>query len=188
MQQGQRMAASTGQIRPLFLFLTEKGKPCEYLAIRTDITQRKIDEERLQRSYQEIRQLASHLQNIREEERAGIAREIHDELGQQLTGLKMDLSWISKKMTPQEDDQVRQKIGGTLELLDTTIKTVRRIATDLRPSILDDLGLVVRAIEWQSQEFQKRSGIATEFLSAMAAFNGPSEIAIGLFRIWLWNR
>ena len=163
-------------------FLDEKGKPCEYLAIRTDSTQRKIDEERLQQSFQEIRQLASHLQDIREEERACIAREIHDELGQQLTGLKMDLSWISKKMTPQQDDQVRQKIGGTLELLDTTIKTVRRIATDLRPSILDDLGLVA-AIEWQSQEFQKRSGIATGFLSTMTAFNGPSAIAIGLFRI-----
>ena len=69
-----------------------------------------------------------------------------------------------------------------MDLLDTTIKTVRRIATDLRPSILDDLGLVA-AIEWQCQEFQRRSGISTEFRSTLAEFLHSSAIAIGLFRI-----
>ena len=136
----------------------------------------------LNQSYQDIRQLASHLQDIREEERAGIAREIHDELGQQLTGLKMDLSWMSKRKAMQEDNELRQKAVTVTSLLDTTIMTVRRIATELRPSILDDLGLVA-AIEWQCQEFERRSGICTEFNSTLAEFVHSSAIAIGLFRI-----
>ncbi len=141
---------------------------------------RKTDE--INQSYQDIRQLASHLQDVREEERAGIAREIHDELGQQLTGLKMDVSWMSKRKTVQEDGELRQKAAATIGLLDQTIMTVRRIATDLRPSILDDLGLVA-AIEWQCQEFGRRSGIRTEFTSAVTDFPFSSAIAIGLFRI-----
>jgi PAS domain S-box-containing protein len=136
----------------------------------------------LSRSYQDIRQLASHLQDVREEERASIAREIHDELGQQLTGLKMDLSWIVKRKTVQGDIEAKQKAVIILNLMDTAIKTVRKIATDLRPSILDDLGLVA-AIDWQSKEFGRRSGISTEFVSTMPEFRYSSRIAIGLFRI-----
>jgi PAS domain S-box-containing protein len=136
----------------------------------------------LSRSYQDIRELASHLQDVREEERASIAREIHDELGQQLTGLKMDLSWIAKRKAVQDDIEAKQKAVIILNLLDTAIKTVRKIATDLRPSILDDLGLIA-AIDWQSGEFQRRSGISTEFRSTMPEYTYSSGIAIGLFRI-----
>jgi PAS domain S-box-containing protein len=163
-------------------FLNEKGEPFEYIALDSDISERKKAEVLLDQSYQDIRQLASHLQDVREEERAGIAREIHDELGQQLTGLKMDLSWISKRKLVQEDNEVSQKVVTIMNLLDTTIKTVRRIATDLRPSILDDLGLIA-AIEWQSQEFGSRSGISTEFSSTIDEFQYAPAIAIGLFRI-----
>lgn len=145
-------------------------------------TERKKAEDLLEKSYQEIRQLASHLQDVREEERACIAREIHDELGQQLTGLKMDLSWIGKRKIVQEDIEVRQKVLTVMSLLDTTIMTVRRIATDLRPSVLDDLGLIA-AIEWQSEEFEKRSGISTTFISTMEECRYSSMISIGLFRI-----
>lgn len=172
----------------IFPFLNEKSEPFEYIAIRTDITERKKKElelhsahELLQRSYEEIRQLASHLQDVREEERAGIAREIHDELGQQLTGIKMDLSWIAMAIV-KEESELQEKVSGTLDLLNTTIKTVRRIATDLRPSILDDLGLIA-ALEWQGMEFEKRSGIHTEFISAIQEFNSSPAIAIGIFRI-----
>ena len=147
-----------------------------------DITEKKKSEERLQISYKELQELASHLQNIREEERADIAREIHDELGQQLTGLKMDLSWLAKNMVIREEGLLQAKVRETMDLLDGTIKTVRRIATELRPSILDDLGLVA-AIEWQSREFQKRSGILTEFQTAFDNFEATSSVAIGLFRI-----
>jgi PAS domain S-box-containing protein len=163
-------------------FLNDKNEPYEYLALDSDITERKKAEALLEQSYQDIRQLASHLQDVREEERAGIAREIHDELGQQLTGLKMDLSWIGKRKIVQEDLEVRQKVLVVMNLLDATIKTVRRIATDLRPSILDDLGLIA-AIEWQSQEFEKRSGISTTFLSTMGECCYSSVTSIGLFRI-----
>jgi PAS domain S-box-containing protein len=163
-------------------FLNAKGEPYEYMALDSDITERKKAEEMLGQSYQDIRQLASHLQDIREEERAGIAREIHDELGQQLTGLKMDLSWMNKRKVVQEDRELGQKAIDTMRLLDTTIMTVRRIATDLRPSILDDLGLVA-AIEWQCHEFGRRSGIRTEFTSTVTDFLFSSRIAIGLFRI-----
>jgi signal transduction histidine kinase len=136
----------------------------------------------LQLSNIELRDLTSRLQRVREEERGTIAREIHDELGQQLTGLKMDLFWITKRLDGPGSDQARQKQRSTMSLLDETIQTVRRIATDLRPSILDDLGLIA-AIEWQSQEFEKRAGIRTVFQSTIPEMDFPPEMAIGMFRI-----
>ena len=143
--------------------------------ISTDITDRKLAEEAL-------RDLSAHLQEVREEERIVIAREIHDELGQQITGIKMDVSWISKKM-PGVDGLIKQKIDGILKLLDEAVKTIRRISTELRPSILDDLGLIA-AMEWQSHEFQMRSGIHTEFKSPMDEVSVPKNIATSLFRIY----
>lgn len=147
-----------------------------------DITEQQLTRRMINQSNIELRALASHLQDIREDERAGIAREIHDELGQQLTGLKMDLSWIAKKIVSYEFANLHQKIKSTILLLDNTISTVRRIATELRPSILDDLGLVA-AIEWQSLEFEKRSGILTFFHPDINELIFPPSISIGLFRI-----
>ncbi|MFI5124978.1 MAG: histidine kinase [Chitinophagales bacterium] len=157
-----------------------EGKPVR-LVLSNDITEQFRTADKLKRSYDEIRGLASHLQDVREEERAGIAREIHDELGQQLTSLKMDLSWLSKKMNP-ENEFIRERIANSLSLLDDTIKTVRRIASELRPGILDDLGLVP-AIEWQAEEFQKRFSIPTYFSSDLDKTNFPAGVSIGLFRI-----
>ncbi len=136
----------------------------------------------LQLSNLELRELTARLQRIREEERGAIAREIHDELGQQLTGLKMDLFWIAKRLEAGAAEVAWQKLRTTIGLLDETIRTVRRIATDLRPSILDDLGLVA-AIEWQSQEFEKRAGIRTDFQSTVPEMDFPPDMAIGMFRI-----
>src|SRR5436190_22177620 len=102
----------------------------------------------------DYRALSAHLQKIREDERTRIAREIHDELGQQLTGLKMDASWINKRIA-KEDKSIHEKLFTMISLIDETVKTVRRISSELRPGILDDLGLIP-ALEWQSQEFQKR--------------------------------
>jgi PAS domain S-box-containing protein len=147
-----------------------------------DISEKIAAREAISRSYDELRQLASHLQNIREEERATMAREIHDELGQQLTGIKMDMVWIKRKWDKPADDPLEQKMTEALGLLDNTIKTVRRIATDLRPSVLDDLGLIA-AIEWQSQEFTRRSGIDVLFQSPAGEINFEPSISIGLFRI-----
>jgi PAS domain S-box-containing protein len=156
------------------------GKPVR-LVLSNEVTEQIRTEEKLKKSYDEIRELASHLQDVREEERASIAREIHDELGQQLTGLKMDFSWLSRKMV-QEDEFTKERVQSALALLDDTIKTVRRIATELRPGILDDLGLVP-AIEWQAEEFQKRFSIPTHFVTDVDQKNFPAGVSIGLFRI-----
>ena len=152
------------------------------LVLANDITEKIEAEEKLKKSHEELRQLATHLQDIREDERTRIAREIHDELGQQLTGLKMDLSWLSKKMNGQHPD-ITEKMAESLKLVDDTVKTVRRIATQLRPSILDDLGLI-SAMEWQSEEFEKRFHISTFFQSNVPTIDIEPEIATGLFRIF----
>jgi signal transduction histidine kinase len=112
--------------------------------------------EKLRRSHDQLRALTGHLQFVREEERARIAREVHDELGQTLTGLKLDLSWLSGKL-PRERT-LHKKIKAMSEQVDETIQTVRRIATELRPGVLDSLGLSA-AIEWQTMDFQERTGI-----------------------------
>jgi PAS domain S-box-containing protein len=152
------------------------------LVLANDITEKIIAEENLKRSHEELRELATYLENIRESERTHMAREIHDELGQQLTGLKMDISWLNKRIQ-SEDEEVNTKIKDTIKLIDKTVVTVRRIATQLRPSILDDLGLIA-AMEWQSEEFQKRAEIRTGFKSNVANVDVKPEIATGVFRIY----
>jgi PAS domain S-box-containing protein len=122
-----------------------------------DITERKRAEQELMRSQEQLRNLADHLQSVREEERTNIAREIHDELGQSLTGLKMDLSWLAKKI-PKDQVHILEKIGAMSKLSSSTLKTVQRMSAELRPGLLDDLGLVA-AIEWQAEEFQGRTDI-----------------------------
>ena len=152
------------------------------LAMITNISERKSAEEEVRKSQQELRQLSAHLNTIREEEGTRIAREIHDELGQQLTGLKMDTYWISKKIKG-EDIVVQKKLKGMIDLIDTTVNTVRRIASELRPAILDDLGLVA-ALEWQSQEFEKRTGINCKFNSTIDEVEIEKQVASGIFRIY----
>jgi PAS domain S-box-containing protein len=133
------------------------GEAC-LLAVATDITERKDAEEKARRSRAELRALAARLLLVREEERTRIAREIHDELGQALTGLKLDLAWLK----PRVDDggELSEWVQSIVQRVDGTMDSVRRIATDLRPSILDHLGLVA-AIEWQAQEFERRTGVTT---------------------------
>lgn len=141
---------------------------------------RKQAEEETLRSQQELRLLSAHLQTVREEERTGIAREIHDELGQQLTGLKMDASWM-KKLT--SDEKLISRIQNMIELIDETIKTVRRISSELRPGILDDLGLPA-ALEWQSNEFERRTGIHCNFKMEGLTGTYKRDIATVVFRIY----
>jgi PAS domain S-box-containing protein len=152
------------------------------LVLANDISDKFITEQQLKESHEELRNLASHLQDVREEERAVIAREIHDELGQQITGLKMDVSWISKRIIT-EDANIHHKVKSVLQLLDETVKTVRKIATELRPSILDDLGLI-DALQWYSLEFEKRFGITVSFHTTVEEVSLPKNVAIGLFRIY----
>jgi signal transduction histidine kinase len=138
----------------------------------------------IQQINEQLRELTAHLQQVREEERMIIAREIHDELGQQLTGLKMDVFWLNKKLQPI-DEIIQGKIAGMLQLIDEAIKSVRRISTNLRPDVLDDLGLVA-ALEWQSLEEEKRSEVKVMFFADSQSLptDIPPNIATSIFRIY----
>jgi signal transduction histidine kinase len=135
----------------------------------------------------QFRALAKRLQQIREEERIMIAREIHDEMGGGLTGLKMDLSWLLRKIGDADPGEERvalmDKIHTSNALIDQMIHIVRRISTDLRPSILDDLGLIA-ALEWQLSEFTSRTEISHEFATTCEYINMEKDIAIAVFRIF----
>ena len=147
-----------------------------------DITQRKKAETELIELNEQLRNLSSHLQTIREDERKNIAREVHDELGQQMTSLKMDIEWIMN-MTTDNRPSVKQKMISMLEMTYEAIRTIRRIIISLRPGILDDLGLEA-AIEWQAMEFEKNTGITCQFHSVLVKENFSSEINTAVFRIF----
>ncbi len=135
------------------------GEEC-LLDIVWDVTEWRFNEEALRASREELRGLAARQQKVREEERTRIARELHDELGQQLTGLKLDLSWVRGRMGKTQPE-LGDRLQEVIRRVDGTVDAVRRIATDLRPGVLDLLGLVA-AIEWQAQEFRRRTGIETD--------------------------
>ncbi|NCT74738.1 MAG: PAS domain S-box protein [Chitinophagaceae bacterium] len=158
-----------------------EGSPVR-LVLGIDVTEQHLAEERLKQSYESIRELTEHLHNVREEERMHIAREIHDELGQLLTVLKMDVAWLNKKLSPGPGP-VSDKIHDLLLLIDTTVKTVRRISSELRPSLLDDLGLLA-AMEWHFEEFQKRSDIKGYCNLPDQEISLPDSVKIGFFRIF----
>lgn len=124
--------------------------------IASDLSEMKRAEQELRASSEQLRNLAAHLLSVREEERARISREVHDELGQSLTAVKMDLAWLARRL-PRRNGQMLKKIRSTRQLADSVIQSIRRISTELRPAVLD-LGLAA-AVEWQVQEFQARSGI-----------------------------
>jgi PAS domain S-box-containing protein len=155
----------------------------EYLiGMGIDISDRLEAENKLRERTDEIQRLTAHLERAQEEERTRIAREIHDELGQQLTGLKMDASWISKNLSGGEN-VIQPKLSVMIALIDETVKTVRRISSELRPGILDDLGLIP-ALEWQSQEFEKRTGINARFIAEVDTFNPDRNVSTNIFRVY----
>jgi signal transduction histidine kinase len=143
-------------------------------------------EEATRQSRQQLRALSAHLQTIREEERTRIAREIHDELGQVLTGVKMELSLLEESWnasTPREVPTVTKSAFQRMRgLVDGSIQTVRKIATELRPMMLDNLGLPA-AIEWQADEFLKTSGISCEVSLPEEEISLDRDTSTALFRI-----
>jgi len=160
----------------------EQGNVITILSLVHNITQRKKAEEKLNQSYEEIKRLTERLQIIREEERAHIAREIHDELGQQLAVLKMDIKGLDKKLNGTDEAQ-KLKIKDILDLLDTTAKSVRKISSKLRPTLLHNLGLVA-AMEWYLKEFEKKSGIEISFKIHKDELAMSDLLKNGLFRIF----
>jgi PAS domain S-box-containing protein len=145
-----------------------------------DITERKRAERELQRSFEELQALNAQLHSVREEERTRLARELHDQLGQALTAIRIDLA--AMKSVPARDQQL-QRIDAILGLVDETIHSVRRISTELRPGILDDLGLVA-AVEWAAEEFQARTGIECQVSLPETNPAIDVERATALFRIF----
>jgi signal transduction histidine kinase len=155
--------------------------------LRREIRERKRLEEALRATSEHLRALSASLRSAREEEGARIARELHDELGSALTSLKWDLEDIGKLYLEAGNQTgspiLREKIEGMMGLIDATINTVRRISSELRPSILDDLGLVA-AIEWQAQQFEARTGIICQFDSFVDTTDLSREHATAIFRIF----
>jgi len=146
------------------------------------INERKKAEQEILYMNEQLRLLTNHLQNIREEESTRIAREIHDQLGQQLTVMKMDASWIAKRLK-EKDPESFARAEGLMKMIDDTVKTVRRIAGDLRPFLLDDMGLVP-AVEHYLHEFGERSGIRVAASIPKDDIELPEDIKSGLFRIF----
>lgn len=158
------------------------GEITSSLAITRDITTQKKTEDEILHMNDRLRLLSAHLLKVREDERTLIAREIHDELGQQLTSLKIDLSWLRSKM-PKDKPLLEEKAKSMISLIDDTVKSVRRISTELRPGILDDLGLIA-ALEWQSQEFFKRTSIFTDFTTNLPDERFDKSLSTGIFRVF----
>jgi signal transduction histidine kinase len=133
-------------------------------------------------SGEQFRNLSAYLQAAREEERRSIAREIHDELGQALTTMKLELSLLREEVL-QDATAAIQRIQSLKDGVDETIHAVKRIITKLRPGLLDDLGLTA-AIEWQAKDFQQHTGIVCEVLAEPEEMNINSEISTAMFRIF----
>ncbi len=166
--------------------LTEIDGELLSVASFIDMTQNKRAEEELRASREQLRALAGRLQAVREEERTRIAREIHDVLAQELTRMKIDLGWLTRRLSTAAKDldpeSVRARLDTLNQLADSTITTVQKIAADLRPVVLDSLGLSA-AIEWQAEDFQARTGIHCEAVLPEEEFVLERAAATGLFRI-----
>ena len=135
----------------------KNGEITHFVRVGTDITEKKRTEGDLQRSEQQLRELSNHMRQIREEERKSIARNIHDNLGQSLTALKIDMSWLIKRLTDEQLPLI-EKANEMATMIDQNIQTVKKLSSELRPEVLDILGLAA-AIEWYADEFSQRTGI-----------------------------
>jgi two-component system sensor histidine kinase UhpB len=142
---------------------------------------RRLAEEEIIVKNEQLKNLTSHLQHVREEERTTISREIHDELGQQLTALKMDIDWVLHKQS-NPDDGIAAKLEEMLKMSDGILNTIRRISSDLRPSILDDLGLIA-ALEWMCDDFGEKTQIPCLFSSNIRERKFGNNFSITAYRI-----
>lgn len=149
--------------------------------ILRDITERQRAREALERSHRELRELYAAMHEVREAERTRIARELHDELAQWLTALKMDVSWIASRL-PADQARLREKTEKMKGVVDATVAAVRRIAADLRPAMIDDLGLIP-AIEHLLHEFSQRSGIVVSFDTAVDGTDFRDPLATAVYRM-----
>ena len=158
------------------------GNSLGIVTICEDITKRKEFEEELKNSRLQLKNLIERTENVREEERRRIARDIHDELGQVLTVFAFDLAWISKRLNKDQTDII-DKIASTSELIKEAIKSVQKIADELRPTLLDDLGLVA-GLKWQAADFQERTGIICSLAIKPESITVDESLSTEIFRIF----
>jgi PAS domain S-box-containing protein len=164
----------------------EDDKVVRVITVIRDISNRKLTEEHILDSQKQLKTFAAHLQTIREDERVVISRELHDNLGQILTALRIDLSRLIKKLNEKDKEQDIRSLADhaaeLMPLIDSSIQMTRKISRELRPRILDELGLVA-AIEWQIGEFIKRTGISCTFHSDVQKIEIEVRNKIAVFRI-----
>jgi PAS domain S-box-containing protein len=171
----------------LFPELDLNGSVVNVLGISRDITKRRHAEEKLKATSDQLRALSASMQSAREEEATRIAREIHDELGSALTSLKLDLESIRREELPAASDldlsRLREKIKTMMQLVDQTADTVRRISSELRPSVLDDIGLVA-AMRWQARQFETQAGIVCQCDFRLEEVDLDQQQSTAIFRVF----
>jgi PAS domain S-box-containing protein len=160
----------------------KRGQAPRVLVISSDITERKRGEEALVLQREQLRALAERLQTVREEDRKKVARELHDQIGQILTSIKMDMTWVVRHL-PESEVQVLARLAESIELINDGVKAVRIICSGLRPGVLDDLGLAA-AIEWQASEFATRNNIRCEVSVPPIDLHLDGDRATATFRIF----
>ena len=166
--------------------MDEKGNLVEVISMGIDVTEREKSKEELLKSEQKLRALASHLQSVREEERSTIARELHDELGQILTSIKMNLMMMTKQVL-QDDESFDKKvfeneINSMNEMIEHSVRRLKKLISELRPEVLDNLGLIP-AIEWLIELFIKRSGIKVNFKVESKNLILSKDMQLNMYRI-----
>jgi len=192
---GNVFIAGEDNVQANFLLKTKEklpyyftGKAIEYegetclMGVGIDFSERVKAQAAIEQAAEKLQQLTAHLQEIRELERKRIGREIHDELGQQLTAIKMDVSWIDKKM-PEEFPALKEKLKNIIGLLNGSNHSIRRILSELRPTILDDYGLV-EALDWLGKQFTETTGIPVSYTVSGSESAIPEQIITCIFRVY----
>ena len=158
------------------------GRITGHLGIQRDITNRHRAQEEVMQSREELRALAARLETAREQERTRIAHQVHDELGQAVTGLKLDLAWMEQRLSTSGPPEITERSRSILGRMDRLMESVRQIVTELRPSVLDQLGLLA-AIEWQAQDFAARTGLGLDLEITATDECTSDQLASPVFRM-----
>jgi PAS domain S-box-containing protein len=158
-----------------------EGSPC-LLGLGLDFSERMKAQNKINETTEQLRQLTTHLQTVREEERKRIGREIHDDLGQQLTAIKMDIAWIDKNIS-DESVTLKRKLKNVIELLDGSNQSIRRILSELRPVILDNRGLL-EAMDWMGRQITANSSINVQFSSSEITIQLHETLSTCIFRVY----